>query len=324
MSTSTPCRAPAACARNSVPHSSQVTPFEPDLQSRPILIRSRHMRLLLVSFLTLICSCQSPRASDVPRPTPSTPIGSTGPIARRFLATPGFTWHSFETAHARLHLAGEMAVNRVGQLADSVEGARRFALALLDEPYIAHEPPIELVFVETRADMQRLAGQAAGGSAFPGELTVVLVAGVDFRPFYRHELTHAYAAYRWGRRQSGSWLDEGLAALSTGACQGHSVDAVAAGFIASGDSPSLEALTGDFYAIPELPGYFTAASLVSFLKQREGIGALRSIWRGTRAGADPRHPLGHDSDRLWSEWRRHLSGVVPATLDSVRLRRDGC
>ena len=217
-----------------------------------------------------------------------------------------------------------MATHRVGQLADSVEGARQFALALLGEPDVADEPPIEIVFVETRADMQRLAGQAAGGSAFPGELTVVMVAGADFRPFFRHELTHAYAAHRWGNRQSGAWLDEGLAALATGSCQGHSVDAVAAGYVASGESPSLEALTGDFYAIPELPGYLTAASLASFLKAREGTAALRSIWKGERTGADRQHPLGHDTERLWSEWRRQLSAVVPAKLDSVRLRRDGC
>ena len=149
------------------------------------------MRMVLVLFLISFCSCESQRAGDEPRPIPSTPIGSTGPVARRLLATPGFTWHSFESAHARLHLAGEMAINRVGELADSVETARRFALALLGEPGNANDPPIELVFVETRADMQRLAGQAAGGSAFPGELTVVMVAGADFRPFFRHELTHA-------------------------------------------------------------------------------------------------------------------------------------
>jgi hypothetical protein len=51
-----------------------------------------------------------------------------------------------------------MAIDRVGQLADSVEVARRFALALLDEGSVADEPPLEVVFVETRADMQRLAG----------------------------------------------------------------------------------------------------------------------------------------------------------------------
>jgi hypothetical protein len=282
------------------------------------------MPLLLVLFLFLICSCESPRVGSVPRPIQSTPIGSTGPLARRFLATSGFTWHSFESPHARLHLAGEMALDRVSQLADSVEQARRIALALLDEQSIGDEPPLELFFVETRTDMQRLAGRPAAGSAFPNELTAIFVAGVDYHPFFRHELTHAYAAHRWGRRRSGSWLDEGLAALATGACQEHSVDAVAAGYIATGDSPTLEALSGDFYAIPELPGYFTAASLVDFLKHREGICALRSIWSGNRAGTDRQHPLGHDTECLWSEWRRKLAGVIPATLDSVRLRRDGC
>jgi hypothetical protein len=217
-----------------------------------------------------------------------------------------------------------MAVTRVGQLADSVERARIAALALLDEKEIAEEAPLEVILVETRDDMRRLAGRSAAGGGFPGELTAVLVAGEDYHPFFRHELTHTYAARRWGKRRSGSWLDEGLAALATGACQGNSVDAVAAGYVASGDSPTLAALNGDFYAIPELPGYFTAASLASFLKHREGVTTLRSIWRGERAGADHLHPLGPDTERLWSEWRRHLAAAIPATLDPARLRRDGC
>ena len=284
----------------------------------------RRKLLALVVFVLLASACESAPAGDGPRPIPSTPIATTGPIARRFLATPGFRWRSFATDHARLHLAGGMDVNRVRQLADSAERARQVALALLEEEEITNEASVEIFLVETRDGMRRLAGRPGGGSAFPGELTAALVAGATYHPFFRHELSHAYAAHRWGKRQSGAWLDEGLAAASTGACQGYAIDDIAAGYLASGDSPTLAALNGDFYAIPELPGYFTAASLANFLKQREGIAALRSIWRGERAGADESHPLGRDTERLWSEWRRHIAGAVPARLDTTRLKRDGC
>jgi hypothetical protein len=91
-----------------------------------------------------------------------------------------------------------------------------------------------------------------------------------------------------------------------------------------GDSPTLEALAGDFYQIPEPPGYFTAASLADFLKHRAGLGAVRSIWRGERAGTDRAHPLGAETARLWAEWRRQLASVPPATLDTAQVRRDGC
>jgi hypothetical protein len=286
--------------------------------------RVRRKLLALVVLVLIAFACESPRAGDGVRPIPSTSIVTTGPIARRFLATPGFRWRSFATAHARLHLAGDMDVNRVGQLADSAERARQLALALLEEEEIANEASVEIFLVETRDDMRRLAGRPGGGSAFPGELTAALVAGAAYQPFFRHELTHAYAAYRWGKRQSGAWLDEGLAASATGVCQGYAIDDIAAGYLASGDSPTLAALNGDFYAIPELPGYFTAASLANFLKQREGTAALRSIWRGDRAGVDESDPFGRDTERLWSEWRRHLARAVPARLDTTRLKRDGC
>lgn len=274
--------------------------------------------------ILLLCSCRSTQADDALRAIATTPIASTGPIARRFLATSGFSWHSFESRHIRLHLSADMATSRVGELADSAESARRDALALIGEPDIADEPPLELVLVETRDDMRRLAGRPVAGSGFPDELTVVIVAGAGYRPFFRHELTHSYIARRWGSRRAGSWMDEGLAARAMGPCQRHSVDAVAAGYVASGNSPALDALTGNFYSLPELPAYFTAASLIDFLQRREGVVTLRSLWRGERAGVDESHPLGVETHKLELEWQRKLSTVQPATLDTMRLRRDGC
>jgi hypothetical protein len=274
--------------------------------------------------ILLVCSCRSTRADDAPRSIATMPIASTGPIARGFFATSGFSWHSFASRHIRLHLSGDMATSRVGEIADSAESARSDALALIGEPDLADEPPLELVLVETRDDMRRLAGRPAAGGGFPDELTVVIVAGAGYRPFFRHELTHAYVARRWGSRRAGSWMDEGLAARATGRCQGHPVDAVAAGYAATGNAPTLDALTGNFYSLPELPAYFTAASLVDFLQRREGVLTLRSLWRGERAGVDESHPLGVETPRLELEWQRQLSHVKPATLDTIRLRHDGC
>ena len=92
------------------------------------------MERSLALLVFLICSCRSTRADDAPRSIATTPIASTGPIARRFLATPGFSWHSFESRHIRLPLSADMATSRVGDIADSAESARSDALALLGEP----------------------------------------------------------------------------------------------------------------------------------------------------------------------------------------------
>jgi hypothetical protein len=282
------------------------------------------MRRTTTLVILLSAACRVTRTDDRLRSIASAPIATTGAIARRLLTAPGFSWHSFESRHVRVHLSGAMALSRAPELADSAEAARQAVLALLSEPDLSNEPRLELILLETRAEMQRLVGRPVSGSGFPGELTVVMVAGAGYHAFWRHELTHTYAARRWGERRSGSWLDEGLAARATGPCQGHSIDAVAAGYAAIGDAPTLEELTGDFYTLPELPAYFTAASFVDFIQRREGVAALRSLWRGERSDVDGRHPLGGETQGIHIEWRWALSAVQPTVLDTARLRRAGC
>src|SRR5207244_3956920 len=104
-----------------------------------------------------------------PRRIPTAPTAASGPIARRFLTAPGFSWTSFATAHATIRLANGMSLDRAGELADSVEAGRRAALTGLGEGEVGGEPPIEVFLVETREDMRRLAGRPAAGSAFPNE-----------------------------------------------------------------------------------------------------------------------------------------------------------
>src|SRR4051812_18119795 len=110
------------------------------------------MKRTLSLLILLACACRSTRADDALPSIATTPIASTGPIARRFLATPGFTWHSFGSRHIRLHLSSDMEISRASELADSAESARSDALALIGEPDGADDPPLELVLVETRDD----------------------------------------------------------------------------------------------------------------------------------------------------------------------------
>jgi hypothetical protein len=129
---------------------------------------------------------------------------------------------------------------------------------------------------------------------------------------------------RWGQMRSGAWLTEGLATLATGPCQGQSVDAVAAGFRRAGALPAVTALAADLRAFPELPGYFASASLVRFLRQHEGLPALRGLWRGERPMTDYAHPLGKRTAELESAWHQYLDSIEPAVLDTARLQREGC
>jgi hypothetical protein len=286
-------------------------------------LRRHRMRPAICFALLLAVSCRT--AQDRPQPIPSTPVETTGAIARQLLSAKGFTWTSFQTDHVRFHMANGMLVSRIDVIADSVENARRIVLALVHEPDIPDEEPLELFLVETRDDMRRLIGDAATGAGYPSELTAVVVAGDGFRAYYRHVMTHTYLAERWGRRRAGSWLDEGLATRATGACQGYAIDALAAGYVERGEAPSLDVMFSDaFDSMPELPANFTAASFVDFFQRREGAAAVRALWRGEAREATGEAPLGPDTDTLWADWQRKLKRVAPAKLSSAWVRQDGC
>jgi hypothetical protein len=254
----------------------------------------------------------------------ATPVATSGPAARELLARPGFAWQTVTTPIARIHTEqGSKVQGILPALIDSIDDARRVALRTLREPEIENEPKLELFLVDTREDMQRLMGRPIGGFAQPGELTAAFVAGPGYRPFLRHELTHAYASVRWGQLVAGEWLTEGLAALAQGACQGHEVDALAAGYQAKGEIPPLRTLTKQFRDFPELPSYLAAASVMSFMEREADISAIRALWRGTGEGVRE-HPLGKNGEEREARWRAYLGTVAPAALDSARLRHEGC
>ena len=254
----------------------------------------------------------------------ATPIATSGPAARELLARPGFTWQTVTTPIARIHTErGSKVQGIVPALLDSIDDARLVALRTLREPEIDSEAKLELFLVDTREDMQRLMGRPIGGFAQPGELTAAFVAGPGYHPFFKHELTHAYASVRWGTLVAGEWLTEGLAALAQGACQGHEIDELAAGYLAKGEMPPLRTLTKQFRDFPELPSYLAAASVVSFMERESDMGAIRNLWRGIGEGVGE-HPLGKNGEDREARWRAYLGTVTPAALDSARLRREGC
>ena len=282
------------------------------------------MRATIWLTLLAAAACHHP-AREQPRAIPSTSVETTGAIAQELLSARDFTWRSFATSHFRIHLANGMNPARIDVIADSVENARRVVLALIDEPEVDDEEPVELFLVETRDDMRRLIGDPVTGNGYPSELTAVVVAGDGYRAFYRHMLTHTYVAHRWGRRRSGPWLDEGLATRATGTCQGHAIDAIAAGYARAREAPPLALLTSAaFDTLPELPSYYTAASLVDLFQHREGIAAVRALWRGEAGGVTFENPLGPGTNTIWTAWQRRIAAAKPATLDEPWLRQDGC
>jgi hypothetical protein len=242
-------------------------------------------------------------------------------VARAALSHDGFAWRTVEADGIHLHyLPGGFAAAHAPERARAAATALRYDLALVAMPGPAE--PVELFLVSSREQARALTGNGFMGQAIAGELTAFLVDTVGKRLAFRHEIMHALSLQRWGLPASGPFLSEGLATWAGGGCQGHSIDAVAAGFLRQGTLPPLDSLAAHFREVDELRGYATAASAVGFVMRAGGPSAVRTLWQAPHAPG--MHPLGSGGKETEAAWRRHLSTVTPARLDTARLRLHGC
>lgn len=258
--------------------------------------------------------------------------GPSTPVAARMFATRGFSWRVVDLPQRRLRLyieRGSQADADSHVLVDSVVRAQTDVLSLLEEPVDAprgsrvtaafHEPAT-LFVLGSRDDMQRFMGRPLAGFVQQGEPTAFFVWTPDYRAPLRHELAHLYTFERWGRPAAGdsaAWLVEGTGAWAGRACLGKSSDALASGLLARGTLPSVDSLALHFRDLPEDVGMPTAGSLTRFIHAREGVTGLRRRWR---AGFRDMLP----DSAMQAEWLRHLASIPAATLDIVRVMKEGC
>ena len=242
-------------------------------------------------------------------------------VAREALTHAGFAWRTRRTPGVHLHyLPHSYAAAHAGSLARTAQDALEYDLALARIP----EPrePVELFLVNSREQMAALTGRNHMGTAIEGELTAFFVT-VPGKPLqFRHEIMHALSLKLWGRMREVSWMAEAVATWAAGSCQGHPVDAVAAGFLRDGTLPPFDDLASRFWEIDELHGYITGGSAIAFVARTDGPAAVEALWkRGPRPGE---HPLGPRGAEIEAAWRRHLAATPPAAIDTVRLRLHGC
>jgi len=239
------------------------------------------------------------------------PVHASG-LAKRLLEHQDLHWQTYPTPHGHLHFRpGSYASRTTAQLSVDVEQARAQVLKFLQER--DRGGGFELFFVDTRAQMQHLIGRPMAGMVEAGEKTALFVYNASYTPFLRHELTHLFTLYNWGKPPTGRWISEGLAALVQGNCQGHTIDELSAGLLADGSLRSWADLQSQFDQIPELVGNVEAASLVGFVKQQAGMKGVRDMWSGDRSYM-----------RLEPQWRAYLRSLRPAHFNIEQLREHGC
>jgi hypothetical protein len=244
-------------------------------------------------------------------------------LAASALADSSFRWIRRSIPGFRVYfVADSYPAAHQDSLLQRLPRALSHAHALIKAPEL--HAPIDLFFIESRAQMTTLIGGRATGFAQPSTRTVLLVTNPDWRAFERHEIMHVIAQYAWGPPAPGNdWLNEGLAQAADGMCAGYSNDDVALSLTARHGWIPLDTLLNRFRAQPDLRAYLQAAAFVDYLLERYGAAAVAQLWRlGSRTDSRIGGQTLTAIERRWREDLRPRRQVAAHTLAAVESK--GC
>jgi hypothetical protein len=244
-------------------------------------------------------------------------------LAASALADSSFTWVRRSIPGFRVYfLADSYPGAHQDSLLQRLPSALAHARALIKAPEM--RGPVDLFFIESRAQMTALIGGRATGFAQPSTRTVLLVTNPDWRAFERHEIMHVVAHQAWGPPAPGNdWLDEGLAQAADGRCAGYANADVALALAARHGWIPLDTMLTRFRAQPDLRAYLQAAAFVDYLLERYGAAAVVQLWRqGSRTDSRINGQALAAIERHWRKELRPQSRVAGDAIAAVE--RKGC
>jgi hypothetical protein len=253
------------------------------------------------------------------------PVQAQAPagLAAAALAHPAFSWLSRSAPGFRVYfLADSYPAQHQDSLLARLPPAARHARQLLGvEPLT---DPIDLFFVESRAQMTALVGGRATGFAQPSARAVFLMTHPTWRAFERHEIMHVIAGQAWGRPGTNTdWLQEGLAQAADGRCGAYSNAGVLLALTTlRGWIPFADVVT-NFRAQPDLRAYLQAAVFVDHLLGRLGQVPLKRMWQ--RGATVDMKVDGRNLSAIETEWRIGLrEPIQPGPEELSVIESKGC
>jgi hypothetical protein len=244
-------------------------------------------------------------------------------LAASALADSSFRWIPRSVPGFRVYfVADSYPAAHQDSLLERLPRALSHARALITAPTL--EVPLDLFFIESRAQMTTLIKGRATGFAEPATRTVILVTNPHWRAFERHEIMHVIAQQAWGPPAPGNdWLVEGLAQAADGMCAGYSNADVVMALTARHGWIPLDTMLTRFRAQPDLRAYLQAAAFVEYLLQRYGPAPVAKLWRN---GSHTHTLIGEETlaaiERRWREALRPHRPVTGSTLAAVES--EGC
>lgn len=256
----------------------------------------------------------------------STPLQAQDPagLAADALTHPDFTWIHRSAPGFRIHfLAGTYPASHQDSLIARVVAAKLHALSVLGAE--SFDQALDVLFVETRTQMEALIGARATGFADMEGRAVFLMTNPEWRAFERHEIMHVLARQLWGPpAEPSAWIQEGLAQFTDGRCAGYPNEQVLIALASDSGLTGLDTLVTRFRTLNDLTAYLQAASLVGYVYRTGGRDALRVLWSRGAAGARPSLP--ESLGELDAAWRRSLPArsASPTDEEVERIRQHGC
>ena len=252
------------------------------------------------------------------------PVGAQDPagLAARALADTGFRWERDSLPGLRAYyVPGTYAYRYRDSLSARAVDALRNARQLIGVPELAG--PVDVFFIDSRAQMRQLVGAPVTGFAHMAARAVFLVTNPEWRAFERHEIMHVVAAQGWNHRGANAWLQEGLAQAADGSCAGFTNQDVALALAQRHGWIPLDTMIAAFREQEDLRAYLQAAAFTSYLLQHAGPAAVRGIWAEETTPATRVGQLSLEEwERRWRSSARAVDRVPLALLDAIE--KDGC
>ena len=242
--------------------------------------------------------------------------------AHRILSDPGYEWITIETPETRIHYpVGSFAETKSALLPEQAERSRTAVLGRLNEP--GYSNTVDVFYVDSRHDMERLVGRPVAGFSYFDDDAVVVVFNSTWRAFERHELAHVVTLGTWPS-PAGDAVVEGLATYVDGYCGGYENGRVTRALLDTGTGLPLETLTGEFRLQDDLVAYLQAASALEFAVERLDRGVIRTLWdRGLGAVPELLEISAREYEAQFQDWLSSTYDPVPAAARDA-IRAAGC
>jgi hypothetical protein len=263
-----------------------------------------------------------------------------GEYAAAALAHPRFVWDSLRADRFTLYVPrGTYASAGAAAYRAEVDAAIDHALAILGEPFFPAR--LQVFVMGSREDLEAVTGVGWNGWSDAAGANAAVVARLECRPVFRHEVMHVASLVLWGNplgpdkdpvppkdsalMEQGGWLREGIAAAAEDQYLTYSYRGMAAQWLAEGTLYPLDTLVHRFYRVDDLAACLQSGSLGNYLLERSGRERFRLVWRGGASALE--RTYGRTASQIESEWLAWLRATpVAARPTSIALarREDRC